>query len=78
MAERQILNIKETVTRSKEYGYPISEYTLRRAIRTGSIPCRIVGRTYLLAWPKVLGWLMCEDSSDNIPIPELSKIRALG
>lgn len=42
---RDILNIKEAAARAKAEGMNISEYTLRRIIRTGKIPCRIVGRT---------------------------------
>ena len=46
---RDILNIKEAAARAKAEGMNISEYTLRRIIRTGKIPCRIVGRTYLIS-----------------------------
>lgn len=63
--EREILNIQETLARAEGNGFPISEYTLRRALRSGAIPCRIVGRTYLIAWSNFVKWLMCEDSSDN-------------
>lgn len=68
MTEKQILTISETVSRCKEAGYPISSYTLRRAIKSGSIPCRCVGRTYLIAWKNVLDWLMCADGQDNPPV----------
>ena len=62
-----LLNIQETVARSKAEGYPVSSYTLRRAIKSGAIPCRIVGRTYLVAWSNVKRWLLCADGSDNAP-----------
>ena len=65
---RQILTIQETVKRCKVTGYPISEYTLRRAVRSGSIPCRIVGKTYLIAWRNVERWLLCDDGQDNPPL----------
>ena len=67
MADRQILTIREATERSKREGYNVSEYTLRRAIRSGAVPCRIVGRTYLLAWSNIVRWLMCEDGADNTP-----------
>jgi hypothetical protein len=67
MPEKSILSIQETVQRSREAGMPISEYTLRRAIRSGAVPCRRVGRTYLIAWPNVERWLLCEDGCDNMP-----------
>lgn len=41
------------------------EYTLRRAIRSGQLPCRIVGRTYLISWQNPLKWVNCVDSNDN-------------
>lgn len=66
--ERQILTISETVKRAKSEGYPLSEYTLRRALRSGAIPCRAVGRKYLIAWNNVVRWLLCEDGQDNEPM----------
>lgn len=72
MSEKQILTISETVCRAKSEGFPISEYTIRRAVRSGAIPCRIVGKTYLIAWQNVKRWLLCEDGQDNAPIVPLS------
>lgn len=66
--EKQILTISETVSRAKIKGMPISEYTLRRAVRSGAIPCRVVGKTYLIAWQNVKRWLLCEDGQDNKPV----------
>lgn len=62
---RDILNIKEAAARAKTEGMNISEYTLRRIIRTGKIPCRIVGRTYLISWEKLPNWVNCVDGCDN-------------
>lgn len=79
MAFPDIQSIGGTVQRAKAEGMPVSEYTLRRAIRSGSIPCRCVGRTYLVAWPNVKRWLLCEDGADNAPAPVASNgIRRLG
>lgn len=66
MPEKAILTIKETVERSQERGMPLSEYTLRRALRTGAIPCRVLGKKYLIAWQNVEKWLMCADGADNM------------
>lgn len=68
MTEKQILTITETVARARQDGFPVSEYTIRRAVRSGAIPCRIVGKTYLIAWQNVKRWLLCEDGQDNKPI----------
>lgn len=75
MPEKSILTIQETVVRARNSGMPISEYTLRRALRSGAIPCRTVGRKYLIAWPNVERWLMCSDSADNSPGSAESAIR---
>ena len=60
-----ILKIKEAVTRAKENGMAISEYTLRRAIRAGMLPCRIIGKTYLISWRNFVNWVTCADGCDN-------------
>ena len=65
MNSREVLNIKDTLTKAKSLNYNITEYTLRRAIKEGALPCRIVGRTYLIAWTNFERWLFCCDSSDN-------------
>lgn len=67
---RDILNIKEAAARAREEGINISEYTLRRIIRTGKIPCRIVGRTYLISWEKLMNWVNCVDGCDNDSFPQ--------
>ena len=56
---KEILNIKELVNAANESGYSISEYTVRRAIRSGAIPCRKVGRTYLIMWTNFVDWITC-------------------
>ena len=56
----QVLNIKQTVERATACGINISEYTLRRAIRTKQVPCKIIGRTYLIPWDGFLRWVSCE------------------
>lgn len=66
--KQDILNIRETVERCKLRGIPLSEYTLRRALKSGALPCRIVGRTYLISWANVERWLSCEDGADNAAI----------
>lgn len=76
MIEKSILTIQETVAKSKQCGMPITEYTLRRALWSGAIPCRIVGKKYLVSWLNVERWLLCSDGSDNKPC-STSSIRPL-
>ena len=59
-----ILKIKEASQRARECGMAISEYTIRRAIRSGQLPCRIIGRTYLISWKKLVEWATCADGGD--------------
>lgn len=77
MSEQKIFTIQETVKRSKQLGMPITEYTLRRALHTGAIPCRVVGRKYLIAWPNVENWLMCTNGADNTPVSSSNGIRQI-
>lgn len=72
----EILNIRETLNRAQDQGIPISEYTLRRAIKSGAVPCRIVGRTYLISWSNVMRWLTCEDGADNAPVAPAEPINS--
>ena len=68
MQERKntdILKIRDAVVRARENGMDISEYTLGRAIHSGQLPCRIVGRTYLISWQNLVNWVTCADSCDN-------------
>lgn len=51
-----VMNIKQTVERANATGINISEYTLRRAIRTRQLPCKVIGRTYLIPWDAFLRW----------------------
>lgn len=60
-----VLKIKDAVARAKGNGMDISEYTLRRAIRSGQLPCRIIGKTYLISWQNLLNWATCADGCDN-------------
>ena len=58
--EMDIMNMKQTVARAKACGINISEYTLRRAIRMKELPCKVIGRTYLIHWDSFLRWISCD------------------
>lgn len=62
-----ILSIREAVQRAKADGMPVSEYTLRRLIKSGEIPVRRVGQTILLYYPNLTRYLTCADGADNTP-----------
>ena len=75
-----VLTIREAVQRAKADGLPISEYTLRRWVRTGAIPTRKVGQKALLFYPNLVRYLQCEDGGDNKPatVTEFHGIRRIG
>lgn len=62
-----VVTIREAVYRAKADGLPVTEYTLRRWIKTGAIPVRNVGSKALLFYPNLVRFLQCEDGADNTP-----------
>jgi hypothetical protein len=74
-----VVTVREAVQRAKADGLPVTEYTLRRWIKTGAIPVRSVGNKALLFYPHLERYLKCEDGGDNIPAAEEhSGIRRIG
>lgn len=59
-----VLTIRETVQRAKADGLPVSEYTLRRWIRSGALPVRKVGAKALVFYPNLVQYLKCSNVSD--------------
>lgn len=62
-----VLTIREAVERAKAEGMPVSEYTLRRWVRSGTVPSRKVGSKALLFYPNLVRYLQCQDGADNMP-----------
>lgn len=62
-----VVTINEAVKRAKADGLPVSEYTLRRWVKTGEIPVRKAGSRMLLYYPNLVRFLRCEDGGDNAP-----------
>ena len=63
---QQIVTIKEAVKRATADQLPVSEYTLRRWIKTKQIPVRMAGTKTLLYYPNLVRYLTCvEDHSTN-------------
>ena len=74
----EFMNMKQVVAKAAELNIPLSEYTLRRAIHDGQLPCRTVGRTYLIYWENVIRWLKCEECSDSDMVLESGENSHLG
>lgn len=62
-----VMTIREAAARAKAEGLPVSEYTLRRWIKTGAVPARNAGSKMLLFYPNLVRYLQCEDGGDNSP-----------
>ena len=66
-----VLTIREAVSRAKEEGLPVTEYTLRRWIKSGAVPVRSVGSKALLFYPNLVRFIECADGCDNAPAPQI-------
>lgn len=62
-----VLTIREAVKRADAEQLPVSEYALRRLVRSGQIPVRMVGRKALLYYPQLVRYLQCLDGGDIDP-----------
>lgn len=60
-----VVTVREAVQRAKADGLAVTEYTLRRWIKTGVIPVRTAGNKALLFYPNLVRFLQCEDGADN-------------
>lgn len=58
--------IRETVSRAKAEGLPISEHTLRRWIKEGAIPVRHAGTKALVYYPNLVRYLQCDGGGDPV------------
>jgi hypothetical protein len=58
--EMDVMNMKQIVARAKACGINISVYTLRKAIMAKELPCRVLGKTYMITWDNFLRWIHCE------------------
>ena len=71
---RNVVTIREAVQRAKENGLGVSEYALRKWIKTGEIPHRIAGGSKILIyWPALERYLRCEDIHQKSPATGLAK-----
>ena len=63
--QMEVLKIRELVRKANQCGMSITDYTIRRAIKQGKLPCRKLDRTYLIPWKLFVRWILCEDDCDN-------------
>lgn len=62
-----MLKPRSCIARLHSEGYAVSEYALRQWLRTGAIPARKAGNSFLLYYPNVLRYIRCENGQDNPP-----------
>lgn len=67
-----VLTIREAVQRAKADGLSVTEYSVRRWVRTGAVPARKVGQKALIFYPNLVRFLQCEDGADNSPATVIS------
>lgn len=66
MAVSDIGTVPQHAKRAKAEGIPISEFTIRRLIKQGTIPARFIGTKAVFSYAALLRYLSCEDGADNI------------
>ena len=64
-----VVTIREAVERARSDGLPVSEYTLRRWIKTGCVPIRKAGTKQLLYYTNLVKFIQCQDGGDVQPAP---------
>lgn len=67
-----VVTIREAVQQAKADGLPVTEYSVRRWVRTGAVPARKVGQKALIFYPNLVRFLRCEDGADNSPATVIS------
>lgn len=67
MVETDINTIPRLAQRAKAEGLPISEYTIRRLIKTGVIPARYIGPKAVASYSALVRYFNCIDGCDNTP-----------
>lgn len=65
MANADINTIPKLAQRAKADGLPISEYTIRRLIRQGTLPARYIGPKAVASYSALVRYFSCVDGCDN-------------
>lgn len=62
-----INTVPNLAKRAKAEGLPISEYTIRRLIRQGTLPARYIGPKAVASYSALVRYFSCADGCDNAP-----------
>ena len=55
----KVFGISGLARYASQQGYSISTYLIKKAIKDGQLPCRIVGKAYLITWENFEEWISC-------------------
>ena len=55
----KVFGISSLARYASQQGYSISTYLIKKAIKDGQLPCRIVGKAYLITWENFEEWISC-------------------
>lgn len=72
MTKSDINTVPKLAQRAKADGLPISEYTIRRLIKTGALPARYIGPKPVASYSALVRYFSCEDGCDNAPATVIS------
>lgn len=67
MPEADICTIPKLAQRAKADGLPVSEFSIRRMIKEGTLPARYVGPKAIASYSALVRYLSCVDGCDNAP-----------
>lgn len=65
MTKPDINTVPNLAKRAKADGLPISEYTIRRLIRQGTLPARYIGPKAVASYSALVRYFSCADGCDN-------------
>lgn len=66
--------IGSTVELARSSGYEISEYSLRRWVRSGAVPSVRSGTKYLLYWPNVERFLQGGSTAKSVDTGKIRRV----
>ena len=53
----KVFGISGLARYASQQSYSISTYLIKKAIKDGQLPCRIVGKAYLITWENFEKWI---------------------
>ena len=67
-----INTVPKLAKRARADGLPISEYTIRKLIKSGVLPARYIGPKPIASYSALIRYFSCMDGCDNAPVNTMS------